>query len=662
MCGIAGILDLRSKCDSALGINVAAMIRTLAHRGPDAEGIWTDPRAGVALGHRRLAIVDLSSAGHQPMISLNERFVISYNGEIYNALELAAELRDRGIVLRGHSDTEVILECCSLWGIEDCVERLNGMFAFTVWDRLNRTLTFVRDRCGIKPVYWAKFGSLFLFGSELKALQAHPDFVDELDRDAIASFVRYGYIPAPSSIFRNVFKLEPGHILTVDSAGAVRDRCYWDIRKVAMNSVGQARPERARQGVVDELDELLNDAVRRCMISDVPLGAFLSGGIDSSTVVALMQANSPRPVSTFTIGFDETGFDEATHAKAVAAHLGTHHNELYVSDRDLLNIVPRLSYYFDEPFADPSQIPTFLLSELTHRQVTVALSGDGGDELFGGYPRYFQAERLWKAFSWIPLSARPQVAMVLNGFSRLARSSPRMASLLALDVPPVEDRWHKLCDFLSMGDSLALYRQLQSSWPRPEDLVLNARESRGLHWDSKIAQELPQLMDQLRLVDFLTYLPDHVLTKVDRATMSTGLEARVPLLDHRVISFAWSVPSAMHARHGEGKSLLREVLARYVPTQLFERPKRGFMPPLASWLRGPLKEWADDLLDEQVIRDQGILNPQMVRARWHAHGQPAGRKEEWCSPLWNVLTLQAWLANRKNSRPTEVAERHAAIC
>lgn len=642
MCGVAGILDLRGGRQCALSMNATAMIRELAHRGPDGEDIWVDSAAGIALGHRRLAIIDLSPAGNQPMVSANNRFVISYNGEVYNAPELAAELRAKGTTFRGHSDTEVILESCSQWGLEGCVERLNGMFAFALWDRQRRTLAFVRDRCGIKPLYWAKLGPLFLFGSELKAIRAHPDFVGELDRDSIASFMRHGYVPAPRSIYRNVFKLEPAHILTIDADGTVTSRPYWDIRSRATRS---ERP--VREEAVGELDTLLADAVKRCMLSDVPIGAFLSGGIDSSLVTALMQANSPTPVRTFTIGFQNTEFNEAVHAKSVATHLGTDHSELYVGDRDLLNIVPRLSYYFDEPFADPSQIPTFLLSELTRRHVAVALSGDGGDELFGGYSRYFQAQRLWKAFACIPHNIRPQMARFLDGASTLARRSARINSFLDTSL---EDKWCKLSDFLRTGDSLALYRQLQSSWPRPEDLVLNAKEPRGLHWDSTIPHQIPLLMDQLRMVDFLTYLPDHVLTKVDRATMSTGLEARVPLLDHRVIEFAWSVPSAIHARNGKGKSLLRQVLGRYVPPKLFERPKWGFMPPLAEWLRGPLKPWADDLLDEQSLNRQGILNPDLVHARWRDHLRRSDRKEEWCSPLWNVLTLQAWLAGQKQSR------------
>lgn len=641
MCGIAGLFDVRGEHRRTLAATACAMTETLSHRGPDGEGVWTDSAAGVALGHRRLAIIDLSATGHQPMHSANERFVITYNGEIYNAEDLAIELAAKGVTFRGHSDTEVILEACSVWGIDGCIERINGMFAFALWDQKRRSLTLVRDRSGIKPLYWARFGSLFLFGSEIKAIRAHPSFTGDLDRDAIAGFMRHGYIAAPRSVYRNVYKLEPGHILTIDFRGTVTNRSYWDIRDVA-------KPQPVRHAVIDELETLLADAVERCMISDVPLGAFLSGGIDSSIVVALMQSRSKRPIRTFTIGFSDSEFNEAIHAKDVAAHLGTDHTELYVGDRDLLNIVPKLNYYFDEPFADPSQIPTYLLAALTRQQVTVALSGDGGDELFGGYSRYFQAQRLWSVFGRIPRGLRLHMASLIDGVSAVTHRSPLTHLLPILSSPAAEDKRHKLSDLLRGGNTLALYRQLQSNWPRPDELVIDAKEPHGLLWDATITQQVPVLADQLRLIDFLTYLPDHVLTKVDRATMSAGLEARVPLLDHRLIAFAWSLPSGMHMQAGKGKLLLREVLARYLPRKLFERPKWGFVPPLANWLRGPLREWAEDLLDEQNLKAEAILQPDLVRARWRDHLERTPKRQEWCSPLWNVLTLQAWLAGQKN--------------
>jgi asparagine synthase (glutamine-hydrolysing) len=648
MCGIAGIVDRRG-CpaeSTALASNAVAMTGVLAHRGPDGEDVWLDPDAGVAFGHRRLAIVDLSPAGRQPMLSSNRRFVITYNGEVYNAPELRAELETRGLVLRGRSDTEVVVEGCALWGLDGCVDRLNGMFAFALWDRHRRELALVRDRLGIKPLYWAQLGKLFLFGSELKALRAHPGFAGEIDRDALAGFMRHGYIAAPRSVYRDVHKLEPGHILTLTQAGRLAARCYWSIREIA------CRPPPPRPAALaEELGPLLSDAVGRCMISDVPLGAFLSGGIDSSTVVALMQKRSYRPVRTFTIGFDDGPFNEAVHAKAVARSLGTDHTELYVQDRDLLEVVPRLSYYFDEPFADPSQIPTYLLAALTRRQVTVALSGDGGDELFAGYARYFQAQRLWRVLVRMPGSVRRLLADLLDRASD-AGAGPNASGLLAaLSSPMASDKLHKLTELLRGGDSLTLYRQLQSDWPRPEALVLGGKEPRGPHWEGDIRRRLPNLIDQLRLIDFLTYLPDHVLTKVDRATMAAGLEARVPLLDHRVVAFAWSLPSAVHIRNGKGKWLLRQILTRHVPAALIERPKWGFMPPLARWLRGPLRPWADALLDPRALRDQGILQPELVRARWRYHLSAAGREVEWCSALWNVLTLQAWLDRQKSGVP-----------
>jgi asparagine synthase (glutamine-hydrolysing) len=652
MCGIAGIFDTRGERGETLAATAAMMTRTLAHRGPDGEDVWMNAEAGIALGHRRLAIIDLSPTGRQPMASANGRFVITYNGEVYNAAELALELGQKGVTFSGHSDTEVIVEACATWGVERCLERLNGMFAFAVWDQQKRTLTLARDRAGIKPLYWARFGTVFVFGSELKAIRMHPRFAGDLDRDAIAGFMRHGYIAAPRSIYRDVYKLEPGHSLTIDANGSVTDRCYWDIYKIAIRPARTPGPR-----IIDELETLLADAVRRCMISDVPLGAFLSGGIDSSVVAALMQANSPRPIRTFTIGFASAQFNEADHAKDVATHLGTDHTELYVSDRDLLNIVPKLSYYFDEPFADPSQIPTYLLSGLTRQHVTVALSGDGGDELFAGYARYFQASRLWTRFRLVPSWARAPLGSLLDYAFVAAQDLRPARSLLGLQSPSAADRWQKLSDFLRGGDALALYRELLSHWPRPDALVINGSEPANPHWKNAVTRQMPDVLNQFRLIDFLTYLPDHVLTKVDRATMSAGLEARVPLLDHRVIEFAWSLPPALHVRNGQGKALLRDILARYVPRALFERPKWGFVPPLAEWLRGPLKKWADDLLDEQMLRRQHVLEAAPVRARWRNHLEQAPGRYDWCSPIWNVLTFQAWLANRTDVRRESYVQR-----
>jgi asparagine synthase (glutamine-hydrolysing) len=587
------------------------------------------------------------------MWSGDRRWVLSYNGEVYNMAELRAELEAVGVRLRGHSDSELIVEGCARWGVDACVDRLNGMFAFAIWDRRQRRLSLVRDRVGVKPLHWARLGKLFLFGSELKALLACPGWEPEVDRNVVAEFMRHGYIAAPRSIYRGVNKLEPGQILTLDENGAVRARCYWDIRTVARNA--------RRSKTQDECDfeTLLKDSVRRCMIADVPLGAFLSGGVDSSAVVALMQSQSARRVRTFTIGFDDRRYNEAEHAKAVAAHLGTEHTELYVNESHLLETIPALSASFDEPFADPSQIPTHLLAVMTRQHVKVALSGDGGDELFGGYTRYFQAKHFWNLLCFVPPTAKRLLGQVIEHASASGWQADSNRLPEWLRSPHMLDRLHKLAAFMQMGDSTSFYRQVSSHWPRPDDLILDAQEPRGHFWDESIARDVRHLIDRMRLTDFLTYLPDHCLTKLDRVTMSTGLEGRVPLLDHRIVSHAWSISPRSLGGEKDSKLPLRRVLYKYVPGRLINRQKWGFVPPIGGWLRGPLRDWAEDLISERTLREQALLNPEPVRARWRHHLARRPRGADWCSPLWNVLVFQAWLAEQK-SRVLAAPLQHGA--
>lgn len=638
MCGISGFLNSTpSHSSDELETLAGAMAFALRHRGPDDQGVWSDADAGIAFAHRRLSIVDLSQAGHQPMISANGRFVMVYNGEVYSFAEIRADLEARGHVFRGHSDSEVILESVAAFGIEATVKRLIGMFAIALWDRQERTLTLIRDRVGIKPLYWGKIGSLFLFGSELKALRTHPGFTARVDRRAVAGFMRHGYVAAPHSIYEGVHKLDPGSILTLPWRGEPQIARFWDARGIAL--AGMANPLKATDAeLTDRLEALLVDSVGRRMIADVPLGAFLSGGIDSSIVVALMQAVSPRKVKTFTIGFDTPGFDEAPHAAAVANHLGTDHTELRVTAQQALAVVPRLSEWYDEPFADSSQIPTFLVSEMTRRYVTVSLSGDGGDELFAGYYRYKLATRLWRGPSVLPQSVRDVGAAAIRSIS-VEQWSRWLAFLPDKVRPPqVGDKMHKFAEVLNAGDSSALYRRLVSFW-EPAELMPGVNEPRGVLWDGAVADDFPELLDRMQFLDLVTYLPDDILTKVDRASMGVGLEARVPLLDHRVIEFAWQLPRAAKIRGGVSKWLLKQVLYRHVPPKLVKRPKMGFGIPLAEWLRGPLRDWAEALLDEQSLRDGGLLDAKRVRQYWSEHLQG---KRDWQHRLWLVLMLQAW--------------------
>jgi asparagine synthase (glutamine-hydrolysing) len=640
MCGIAGIWDRRRKsAPDRLASLARAMSDSLRHRGPDAGDLWQDGAAGFALGHRRLSIVELSPAGAQPMVSSCGRFVISYNGEVYNSGELRLELEAAGRRFRGHCDTEVIVEGAAVWGVRATVERLIGMFAMALWDRRERVLSLVRDRLGIKPLYWADFDGRVLFGSELKALRADESWTPALDRDALLAYLRFGYVPAPSTIYRGVRKLPPGTILTAREAGAPEIAPFWSLADIAR--AGQSsRLAASEDEAATALDALLRDAVGRRMVADVPLGAFLSGGIDSSTIVALMQAQSTRPVRSFTIGFREQGYDEAQHAAAVARHLGTDHTELYVSPEHAREVIPNLPTIYDEPFADSSQIPTFLVSEMTRRHVTVALSGDGGDELFAGYTRYFRGDTLWRGVDAMPQRARDLAAAGVRALS------PATWTALAAFIPERRrpgqfgDKMHKLANVLEGdGEASQFYRQVVSQWVDPARIVKGGTEPKGLMEDPRIRDLVPDFIERMQYLDTLTYLPDDILTKVDRASMAVSLEARVPLLDHRVVAFSWSVPPAMKAAGGTGKRLLRRVLYRYVPQELVERPKMGFSVPVNHWLRGPLRPWADALLDERRLGEDGIFEAAPILARWRQH---LAGTHDWSAALWPVLMFQAW--------------------
>lgn len=635
MCGIAGFLGT---CSAGATREIAgAMSRSLEHRGPDDDGIWIDTEAGVSLIHRRLSIVDLSPAGHQPMVSANGRFVISYNGEVYSFPEIRKDLEARGVKFYGCSDTEVMLESIALDGLEATLQRLIGMFAIALWDRRERIFTLVRDRLGIKPVYWAKFGELFLFGSELKALRAHPGWTPRIDQAAVSAFMRHNYIPAPHSIYHNVHKLEPGTILVLPWHGEPHITHFWDAR--AMAREGRQRPLAGNDAELTErLEGLLQDAVRRRMIADVPLGAFLSGGIDSTTVVALMRSVNPGKVRTFTIGFAESEHDEAPHAAAVARHLGTEHTELTLTPQQTLDVIPFLPEWFDEPFADSSQIPTHLVSVMTRRHVTVALSGDGGDELFGGYNRYQLATRSWHTLMLLPLPVRSVLAR-----SVMALPPDRWTRLLTgIGAVPanaqIGDRLYKAASVLAQRNPDAAYRQLITHWD-PAAVAPATAEPRSILADDRMAEEFPDLLSRMQFLDLVTYLPDDILTKLDRASMAVALEARVPLLDHRVVEYAWSLPPEMKIRDRETKWVLRRILDRHVPPKLMLRPKMGFGIPLAAWLRGPLRDWAEHLLSERRLSEAGLLDATLVRRYWREH---LDGRHNWQNQIWDVLMLEAW--------------------
>jgi asparagine synthase (glutamine-hydrolysing) len=638
MCGIAGFVDSRRRQNQAeLDRLATAMANSLSHRGPDAQTAWTDAECGVALGHARLSIVDLSPTGAQPMHSSCERFVLAYNGEVYNALELRVELEAAGRPFRGHSDTEVIVEGFAVWGVEQTVRRLIGMFALAAWDRRERRLTLVRDRLGIKPLYWGVFDNRLIFASELKALQLVPGWKGVLDRDALAAYMRFGYVPAPGSIYQGVRKLMPGTLLEFSAGSEVRERTYWSLSDVA--EAGERDPLDVSDEEAEQvLEDLLTDAVKRRLVADVPLGMFLSGGVDSSTIAALMQSVSDRPIRTFSIGFHEQSFDEAVHAKQVAAHLGTNHEEFYVTPAEAQAVIPNLPTIYDEPFADSSQIPTFLVSQMTRRHVTVALSGDGGDELFSGYNRYNTGLRLAKAIRALPKSARNGAASAIRALSPQTWDCAFALVPGRLRPRNPGDKMHKFANVLP-EDGTGYYRHLISQWDGAWSIVQGAREPAHVLSDPTIKARFPDDLAWMQFLDTITYLPDDILTKVDRASMAVSLEARVPLLDHRVVELAWRLPKRFKVRDGKGKWLLRQVLYKHVPKALIERPKMGFAVPVDQWLRGPLRAWADDLLDPKGLRDAGILDLGPILQKWNEH--KSGRRN-WQQFLWNVLMFEAW--------------------
>jgi asparagine synthase (glutamine-hydrolysing) len=641
MCGLTGFLSGTSLPEPESVLR--GMADTIAHRGPDDAGIWMDNEAGVGLAHRRLSILDLSSAGHQPMISASGRYVMAYNGEVYNHADLRRDLETANAApeWRGHSDTETLLAGFEAWGIAQTLGRATGMFAFAVWDRQSAMLTLGRDRLGEKPLYYGWQGETFLFASELKAIEAHPAFARRIDRGALALLMRYNAIPAPYSIYQGICKLPPGSLLTISrqkrNETPIR---YWDACEIVADGLARSF-EGTPDEAVERLESLLLASVRRQMVADVPLGAFLSGGIDSSTVVALMQAQSKRPVRTFSIGFHEEGYDEAKHAAAVAKHLGTEHTELYVTPQQALDVIPRLPELYCEPFADSSQIPTFLVSQLARRHVAVSLSGDGGDELFGGYNRYVLGQHLWGKLSRIPIGLRAWAAKGITAVSPATWNRLlKPIGLLRRRTWNPGDKLHKGAAVMATHSPVTLYRLLVSHWDDPASLVLGAEEPSTILTSPALQPETDHFVHQMMALDLLTYLPDDILAKVDRAAMGVSLETRVPFLDHQIVEFAWRLPLAHKLREGVGKWPLRQLLYKYVPRELIERPKMGFGVPIDDWLRGPLRDWAEALLSEERIRREGFFNPAPVREKWNEH--LSGRRN-WQYLLWDVLMFQAWL-------------------
>jgi asparagine synthase (glutamine-hydrolysing) len=636
MCGITGFWDTRSQYRKqeaeALGEKMAYAIK---ERGPDSSGLWFEEVTGLLFAHRRLAIQDLSPQGHQPMHSPSKRFTTIYNGEIFNAPEIQQSLVEKGYTFRGHSDTEVMLAAFEEWGIQASVEKFIGMFAIVLWDQKVKKLYLIRDRLGIKPLYWGWQKGVLFFGSQLKSFYPHPAWEGVISKEALISFFRFAYVPAPLSIYEGIQKLEPGAILEISRDGTTQQHTYW-----SMKTAYEAGKENPFSGTIEDaradLDLLLKDAVKKRLLSDVPVGAFLSGGVDSSLVVALMQNQSSQSVKTFSIGFHENLYNEAHYAKDVAKHLGTEHHELYVTSKDAQAVIPHLSDWYDEPFADSSQIPTYLVSKLAREYVAVSLSGDGGDEFFAGYTRYFVGERLWRGAEKIPPFFRKNLSSLVKNIPSSFWNGIETIAPKSFCPKHLADKALKLSCLLNQESLGGYYRSLVSQWDEPTSLVVGGRESFPGVWNALKDEDY---VGTMQFLDSVTYLPDDILAKVDRASMAVSLEARVPLLDHRVVEFSWRLPLEMKVYHGQGKRILRDVLYQYVPKKLIERPKMGFGIPVGEWMRTDLKEWAESLLSPSALSQSGLLNIEPIRKRWAEH---LLGKRDWQYSLWAVLMFQAW--------------------
>jgi len=632
MCGITGFWQFEGKALENTSHILSEMTDALTSRGPDSAGTWQDEKVGLFLGHRRLAIVDLSPMGHQPMISNSGRSIMTYNGEVYNAAELRQELSAEGVTFRGHSDTEVMLEAIEKWGFEPAVKRFIGMFAFALW--MDSKLYLVRDRLGVKPLYWGIMNNTLFFGSQPKSFFKHPAFKSDVDPNVLASYLRFGYVPTPTSIFKNLYKLRPGTYGVIDAQKSMKEIPFWSLTDFAGTPKAHFSSEAE---TIEQAHSLLKDAVKKRLVADVPVGAFLSGGIDSSLVTALMQEASNQPIKTFSIGFYDKSYNEAPYAKEIANYLGTDHYELYVTENTALDLVSDIPSWCDEPFSDHSQIPTYLVSKLAQQQVKVALSGDGGDELFGGYSRYLFAKNLWGRISPFPLWMRSMGRRMIHLFSPETWDS--IGALLPATLCPshLGDKMHKVGDILEAPNSRFFYEQLVSQCHEPSKVLNGISEAFALPFDS--ANKIDNFIEQMQFIDTLTYLPDDILTKVDRASMAVSLEARVPLLDHRVVEFSWTLPMSYKIRGGTTKWILREILNQYIPKKMTHRPKQGFGIPVGKWLLTDLRPWAEDLLDAQCLKEEGYFNPSLVHQRWKEHTSGI---RNWHSYLWPILMFQGW--------------------